>query len=41
MKDAMYVNQAGNFCGYQQLLSMVLTKSDTILKYVAQSYFVN
>ncbi|WP_445238932.1 SPASM domain-containing protein [Lacticaseibacillus paracasei] len=41
MKDAMYVNHEGSFCGYQQLLSVLLQEKETILKEISSAHFVN
>ncbi|WP_125702524.1 radical SAM/SPASM domain-containing protein [Lacticaseibacillus daqingensis] len=36
MKDAMYVNAKGDFCGYRQLLETIVPRQDQILSLVQQ-----
>ncbi|MDK7182416.1 radical SAM/SPASM domain-containing protein [Lacticaseibacillus rhamnosus] len=41
MKDAMYVNRAGNFCGYRQLLTTILSKKEMIIREISSARFAD
>ena len=39
MKDAMYVNSDGDFCGYRSVLEIILPHTEEILYWTQLSHF--